>query len=495
MASLAATAGVSPFWDWTLSLAYAATPPMRIRPEASSPEGKKMLEVYRDAVGRMQTKFAMHHPHSWRFQANTHLYPRDEDMASIFRPSAGENSEIVARHRKLALGTESRGNPGDDRIWATCPHHGQHFFPWHRLYLAYFEQIVEKIVEKPFALPYWGYLDKNRRQLPDMFRDKIVNGKDNPLYFAARTQAILSNGLLETAIPALSETRIDSIMKNPNLFRNPRRRGFSEEVEEELHDQIHGAIGTATGMGNTLWAARDPIFWLHHASIDRLWESWRQPAGDGSSARDPRSDSDWYKPKYAFVDTNGERSGTNGAMYVLRAADNLKYKYDKLIVVPPIAIAAGPSNEGPGGPVTVHKGSVAGNKIRSKDDSVTITLSPAVPEGRALGLSRNTTTRYDLALKLRTAPQPGVYRVYMKKSSGAGPEALVGAFSLFGVTGDTHEHGGGQGPADVTIPVDITDKVRDGTVDPVRPGSIIIRPSYLDDPVDITVNGADIIAK
>jgi tyrosinase len=21
-------------------------------------------------------------------------------------------------------------------------------------------------------------------------------------------------------------------------------------------------------------AARDPIFWLHHANIDRLWEAW-----------------------------------------------------------------------------------------------------------------------------------------------------------------------------------------------------------------------------
>jgi len=454
-----------------------------------------MLELYRQGVGLMQAKLAMHHPHSWRFQANIHRYPAAENVASIFRPGEGEDSATVARHRKLALGTETRGNPGSDRIWATCRHGDQHFFPWHRLYLAYFEQIVERIVDKPFALPYWGYLDKNRRQLPDVFRDKTVNGQANPLYFPARTTDFLTNGLLESDIPALSETGSGNIMKNPNLFRNPRRRGFSEELEEDLHNQIHGAIGTSVGMGNPLWAARDPIFWLHHASVDMLWESWRQPAEDGSSARDPHNGSDWYTPKYAFVDVNEQRNGASGAKYVLRAADNLKYRYDELLVVPSIAVAAGPQVGGPTAPVTVQKGAVAGNKIKGKNDSVTVTFSPAVSEGRALGLSRDTNTRYDLALKLQTAPQPGVYKVFVKQTSGAGAEALVGTFSLFGVGAASHDHRGKAVVPDVTVRVDITDRVRDGTVDPVKPGSIVIRASYLDDPVDITVKGADIIAK
>jgi tyrosinase len=26
-------------------------------------------------------------------------------------------------------------------------------------------------------------------------------------------------------------------------------------------------------------AAQDPIFWLHHSNIDRLWETWRNQPG------------------------------------------------------------------------------------------------------------------------------------------------------------------------------------------------------------------------
>ena len=39
------------------------------------------------------------------------------------------------------------------------------------------------------------------------------------------------------------------------------------------HNFVHGDIGGM--MGSTRTAGRDPIFWLHHANIDRLWEVWR----------------------------------------------------------------------------------------------------------------------------------------------------------------------------------------------------------------------------
>jgi tyrosinase len=44
---------------------------------------------------------------------------------------------------------------------------------------------------------------------------------------------------------------------------------------EEIHDRIHGYIGGPGHMGNTGFSAFDPIFWFHHANIDRLCALWQ----------------------------------------------------------------------------------------------------------------------------------------------------------------------------------------------------------------------------
>ena len=47
---------------------------------------------------------------------------------------------------------------------------------------------------------------------------------------------------------------------------------FSARIED-----IHGAVHVWVGgtMGRIDWAAYDPIFWAHHANIDRLWARWQ----------------------------------------------------------------------------------------------------------------------------------------------------------------------------------------------------------------------------
>ena len=39
-------------------------------------------------------------------------------------------------------------------------------------------------------------------------------------------------------------------------------------------------------MGDPLTAAQDPIFWLHHANIDRLWNHWLQQGGGRADPTD-----------------------------------------------------------------------------------------------------------------------------------------------------------------------------------------------------------------
>ncbi|EIM81353.1 Di-copper centre-containing protein [Stereum hirsutum FP-91666 SS1] len=43
---------------------------------------------------------------------------------------------------------------------------------------------------------------------------------------------------------------------------------------EAIHDRIHNLVGGAGHMGDTAVAGFDPIFWLHHANVDRLLQLW-----------------------------------------------------------------------------------------------------------------------------------------------------------------------------------------------------------------------------
>lgn len=54
---------------------------------------------------------------------------------------------------------------------------------------------------------------------------------------------------------------------------------------EGLHDRVHNAIG---GNMSTAASPSDPLFFLHHANIDRLWAQWQaaHPAAGPSNPQE-----------------------------------------------------------------------------------------------------------------------------------------------------------------------------------------------------------------
>jgi tyrosinase len=158
------------------------------------------------------------------------------------------------------------------------------------MYLHFFEQIVAAEVvnlggPSDWALPYWNYsADLQARLLPEAFRDPTLpDGTQNFLHVVERDPDC-NAGLqfaddgdvdLQTAL-----TQADFSTFNPvNFGGNPTNFSHSGngpgQVEIVPHGSMHVAVGGQTGwMGGFNTAALDPIFWLHHANIDRLWEVW-----------------------------------------------------------------------------------------------------------------------------------------------------------------------------------------------------------------------------
>ncbi|WP_442869378.1 tyrosinase family protein [Bradyrhizobium sp. CCBAU 11430] len=55
------------------------------------------------------------------------------------------------------------------------------------------------------------------------------------------------------------------------------RKCFSVPLELDPHGAVHDLVGG--DMGNIRASAKDPVFWVHHANIDRLWTVWTKMAG------------------------------------------------------------------------------------------------------------------------------------------------------------------------------------------------------------------------
>lgn len=221
-------------------------------------------------------------------------------------------------------------------LWNSCKHGSWFFLSWHRMYLWYFERIVRATVvdlggPADWALPFWDYdADPSQARIPPAFRD--AEGGANSLFAERAHRLNLGDPLpFEITSPAYAMGRTQfvgeaefggGITPDGDAFWN--RDGA---VESTPHNAVHSHIGR--WMGRTDTAALDPIFWLHHANIDRLWFEWASRPGHGNPT-DPR----WITQEYRFFDADGSERRL-AASAVVDIAGQLRYTYESPVPVPP----------------------------------------------------------------------------------------------------------------------------------------------------------------
>ncbi|WP_425071936.1 tyrosinase family protein [Sagittula sp. S175] len=340
------TASVVPLDVW---IRQARAEYTMTRYDAASPEGKAMLKIYADAVGQMKARPPTD-PLSWQFQFFTHWMPEDKAAAieRIYGPDTTPE--------KLAA----------EAMWDTCRGHitwsgeGDWFVPWHRMYVLYLERIVRQVSgDDSFTLPYWNYTDPAKAAIPEEFRDPA-----SPLYVEDRNPGI------NVGTRVMTELNLD-FMRSRN-YLDTAIGGFNSMLDANPHGQVHVNVGTRTNMGNVPTAAKDPVFWIHHAQVDRCWASWNAAGGANPT------DASWTDKEFQFYDPvsnqlvstkTGTVSTTEGLGYVYQdlipapqpltaMVENDKLMESLPLVLADVPLTAGAPSEGPvklgTGPVTAR---------------------------------------------------------------------------------------------------------------------------------------------
>jgi predicted metal-binding membrane protein len=178
----------------------------------------------------------------------------------------------------------------------------------------------------------WDYnAGGQQNSLPMPFRD---SAGDNPLYVAQRNPGINAGAGLPASITspafALSRPLFTGASEFGGGVTSPFGQFWSQtgRLEQTPHNDVHVAIGGWTGDPDT--AAQDPIFWLHHANIDRLWWLWQQTH---ATLTDPA----WRRQSFDFVDAAGTRVSLTDAD-LDNIETQLDYTYDQPVAQLPSAV-------------------------------------------------------------------------------------------------------------------------------------------------------------
>ena len=212
---------------------------------------------------------------------------RNGDQVSVFDQFVGIHLGVTLTRRK---GTErlidgAHGNAG--------------FLPWHREYLIRFERALQDVaIEKgiinsrqQLGIPYWDWSRPD-----DLFKSDRIGPDGRP------TTGEMSRGpFTPSKWPVLPELDGPSLTRflgqgggflpSVDQVGGVMGRDRFEEFRPEL-EVLHGAVHIwINGSMARMTSPNDPIFFMHHSNVDRIWAQWQNTGhvGEAFYAQDRHS--------------------------------------------------------------------------------------------------------------------------------------------------------------------------------------------------------------
>jgi len=219
---------------------------------------------------------------------------------------------VVWHVNAMMTPTPARGNPEG----RNAAHRGPVFPAWHRFMLRQLELNFQRILgDQDFGLPYWDWAADGEGSAQDQLNSPLwkpdgIGGSGDPITtgpfvfdpndnssFRVRIDTD-SNGDLEQVNRGLARTLAQDIDTLPNKTDTANAlklttydeapwtvssNGFRNQTEgwvgadgPGMHNRVHVWVGGDMGPASS---PNDPVFFLNHCNVDRIWEAWLQKHG------------------------------------------------------------------------------------------------------------------------------------------------------------------------------------------------------------------------
>lgn len=207
----------------------------------------------------------------------------------------GTYQDFMNRHMQAMM---TLTQPNDTTTQRNVAHRGPSFLAWHRAFLWEFEQELRKI-DPTVTLPYWPFeqdaSSANAGQLPRVFTAAYFGGDGNRTRNNIVTDGPFASwnitreiGRDPQGLPTLpTQADINTVMQNTvydsppynetsSGFRNGMEGWIGSNGQWSTHNRVHGYIGGDMAGNTSTNIVNDPIFFLLHADLDKIWWQWQQ---------------------------------------------------------------------------------------------------------------------------------------------------------------------------------------------------------------------------
>ncbi len=196
--------------------------------------------------------------------------------------------------------------------------------------------------DETWSLPYWDYTKRPRRRLlphparavsHPAHRQRAVHAAARPARSTTRRtpEALPATRCDARAALQIGDFAFDTADPEPSFGGGivedvDPNAGPAGSLEGLPHGSVHVLVGGGPGglMFDFNTAGLDPVFWLHHNNLDRLWDVWIAKWGAGRAAAGRRL----ARHRVRFFDATGSEDGKR--IRDILVSSDLGYVYESI---------------------------------------------------------------------------------------------------------------------------------------------------------------------
>ena len=241
-------------------------------------------------------------------QENTGFLKQVRDLRWLFPPLCQRKDQAVMTETERSrficafnmINTDGTlGQLVDTHSEMHMQHTNARLLPWHRIFLYLFEEALHNY-HPDVCIPYWDWTRPEEQHFPDWLVGVLPT-----VHTPTRTITVVRS-------PG-SGGGLASIASSTPTAMSKTNYGDFSAIINGVHGSVHIWVGGT--MSDAAVSPADPVFWLHHGNLDRLWWVWYNSA-QGNHQNPPLSGADALMDPWTYTEPDTRSIASLGYAYV-----------------------------------------------------------------------------------------------------------------------------------------------------------------------------------